>query len=542
METRFTNSLLKLGFILTGLTIMNAQSPALQWQKALGGSSYDQAYSIQQTTEGGYIVAGSTSSKDGDVTGYHSDPNSSFVDDFWIVKLNESGTLQWQKALGGSNSEVANAVKQTNDGGYIIAGFTSSNDADVSGNHSSNNDFWIVKISSSGNIEWQKTLGGTGNDRAQSIQQTSDGGYIVAGSTESLNGDVTGYHGTFGEDYWVVKLSALGIIEWQKALGGKNHDRAYSVRQTADGGYIVAGESNSLDGDVGVGNHGSGNSPTMDYWIVKLNSTGNIEWKKIFGGKEADSATEIQQTTDGGYIVAGISSSNDGDVSGNHLSSGGFPTSDYWVVKLTNSGNIEWQKSLGGSGQESGTGFLVSIQQTYDGGFIVAGESGSNNGDVSGNHGGKDYWVVRLNMTGSILWQKTLGGTFGDIAQCVRQTADGGYIIAGYTGSSNGDVSGYHSGFDFWIVKLNPDAMSVNDIKTTENLSIYPNPVKDMITINGNLAKNTKAFIYDINGQIVKQINEINNQMIEVENLATGSYILEIIQNHKKQSIKFIKK
>ncbi len=196
----------------------------------------------------------------------------------------------------------------------------------------------------------------------------------------------------------------------------------------------------SNDGDVS-GNHG-----IVDSWIVKLNSSGDIIWQKCFGGTDDDVAFSIQQTSDGGFIVAGYTSSNDGDVSGNH--GGG----DYWVVKLDSSGTIQWQKCLGGTDNDE----AKSIQQTSDGGYIVAGETWSNDGDVSGNHGNSDYWVVKLNSSGDIEWQKCLGGTVKDIAKTIQQTSDGGFIVAGYTNSNDGDVSGIHGDYyDFWVVKLN---------------------------------------------------------------------------------------
>ena len=229
-------------------------------------------------------------------------------------------------------------------------------------------------------------------------------------------------------------------IEWQKCLGGTSWDYAKSIQQTSGGGFIVAGETWSNDGDVS-GNHG-----IVDSWIVKLNSSGDIIWQKCFGGTDDDVAFSIQQTSDGGFIVAGYTSSNDGDVSGNH--GGG----DYWVVKLDSSGTIQWQKCLGGTDNDE----AKSIQQTSDGGYIVAGETWSNDGDVSGNHGNSDYWVVKLNSSGDIEWQKCLGGTVKDIAKTIQQTSDGGFIVAGYTNSNDGDVSGIHGDYyDFWVVKLN---------------------------------------------------------------------------------------
>ncbi|MHA1651797.1 MAG: hypothetical protein ACTSYB_16515, partial [Candidatus Helarchaeota archaeon] len=186
--------------------------------------------------------------------------------DFWVVKLSSTGVIEWQKCLGGSNNDWVYSVQQTADGGYIVAGFTVSNDGDVSGNHDGEDfcDFWVVKLSSTGVIEWQKCLGGSNYERAYSVQQTADGGFIVAGETKSNDGDVSGNHG--GYDFWVVKLSSTGVIEWQKCLGGINDEGAYSVQQTADGGYIVAGYTDSNDGDVS-GKHGV---CACDFWVVKL--------------------------------------------------------------------------------------------------------------------------------------------------------------------------------------------------------------------------------------------------------------------------------
>ncbi len=419
-----------------------SQVPHIEWQKTLGGTGDERGYAIQQTMGGGYIVAGTMSSNDGDVSGYHGG-----VTDIWIVKLNVDGNIEWQKALGGTSGDYIlnkNSIQQTTDGGYIVAGFTWSNDGDVSGNHDGF-DIWIVKLSAVGNIEWQKALGGSGNEISNAIQQTMDGGYIVAGYTNSNDGDVSGIHGsgsgTYSDDYWIIKLSAEGNIEWQKALGGSGYEISNAIQQTMDGGYIVAGYTSSNDGDVS-GNHG-----ISDIWIVKLSAVGNIEWQKALGGTDNDQGYAIQQTTDGGYIVAGYTSSIDGDVSGNH---GTGYTYEYWIVKLSAEGNIEWQKALGGSGNEISN----AIQQTMDGGYIVAGYTSSNDGDVSGNHGISDIWIVKLSAVGNIEWQKALGGTDNDQGYAIQQTTDGGYIVAGATNSNDGDVSGNHGLSDFWIVKL----------------------------------------------------------------------------------------
>jgi hypothetical protein len=498
-----------------------AQAPAIDWQKALGGTASDVAYCIKQTTDGGYIVAGYTQSNNGDVTGNHGG------EDIWVIKLSATGTIEWQKTLGGTQYDEASSIQQTTDGGYIIAGLTGSNNGDVTGYHGSN-DYWIVKLFATGTIQWQKTIGGTSIDFAQSIQQTTDGGYIVAGYTYSNNGDVTGNHSD--ADYWVVKLSPTGTIQWQKTLGGTGREQANSIQQTTDGGYIVAGYTNSNNGDV-TGNHGG-----YDYWVVKLSSTGTIEWQKTLGGTGDDQAFSIQQTLDGSYIVAGYAGSNNGDVTGNL---GGF---DYWVVKLSTTGTIQWQKILGGTQNDE----AFSIQQTTDAGFIVAGYTYSNDGDVIGFHpnqiASRDIWIVKLNPTGTIQWQKILGGTVDDIAYSIIQTTDGGYIVAGYTTSNDYDVSGNHGGTgDYWVVKLGPDALSTIVFSKSE-LKVFPNPTTNTLTLqNSNSFTIDKIIITDLTGKIIKEQTQ-NTSSINVENLTQGTYILEGFSGEYKYTTKFEKK
>jgi hypothetical protein len=408
-------------------------APSILWQKSLGGSNsefMDYFGTRQtQTSDGGYILIGSSTSNDGDVSGNHGN------EDYWIVKLNANRNIIWQKSLGGSGRDVPYGVQQTSDGGYIVAGNSNSIDGDVTGNHGLE-DFWVVKLNSSGSITWQKSLGGSKGDAGFDIQQTSDGGYIVAGNSESIDGDVSGNHGLI--DMWVVKLNVSGSITWQKSFGGSNNDFASSIQQTSDGGYIVFGESYSNDGDVS-GNHGD-----VDYWVVKLNSGGIITWQKSLGGSNPDWGAAIQQTNDGGYIVAGNSQSSNGDVSIN------YGNEDFWIVKLNSSGSITWQKSLGGSALDA----PYSIKQTIDGGYIILGYTGSFNGDVSGNHGGPDAWIVKLNSSGNMTWQKCLGGSYFDYGIGIQQLSNGAYIVAGTSSSNDWDVNGNHGNTDLWIMKL----------------------------------------------------------------------------------------
>ena len=410
-----------------------SQVPVIQWQKSLGGSDNEYKHIGQryaQTTDGGYIISGYSISTDGNVIGNQG------LYDYWILKLDSLGNIIWQRSLGGSSMDIAYSVQQTSDDGYIVAGQTFSVDGNVIGNHGAY-DIWIVKLNASGSIVWQKALGGSDWDQAFSIQQTIDGGYVVAGSTASNDGNVSGFHGGFS-DFWVVKLNSFGTIVWQKVLGGSGTETAYSIQQTSDGGYIVAGNSSSADGDI------TGNLGEYDYWVVKLDINGNITWQKSLGGSDNDNAYSIQQTSDGGYVVAGQTNSFDGYVTGNHGST------DCWIVKLTSAGVVQWQKSLGGSEND----VAYSIQQTTDGGFIVAGSSSSIDGDVSNAIGQDDAWIIKLNNIGNITWQKKWGGPGIEIAYFIQQTNDGGYLFAGQSDSNNGDVTGNHGGDDIWLGKI----------------------------------------------------------------------------------------
>src|SRR5690606_18674884 len=291
-------------FSIFSFSILFAQqAPEIEWQVSLGGSNLDQAYSLFQTQDNGYIVAGVTGSNNGDVFCNKGGFNN------WVVKMNQEGTIEWSKCLGGSANEWVNSVVQNSSGEYILAGTTDSEDGDVTVYHGSN-DVWVIKLNQIGDIVWQKSFGGSMDEEANHIGLTNDGGYIIAGYTRSIDGDIAENKGLY--DFWVIKLDDQGNLEWQKTYGGTDDDKAFTIRQTIDGSYIVGGQSNSNNGDV------NGNNGKQDYWVVKLNHIGEITWQKSFGGSENDYLESIEQTSEGGYILAGASSSNDGDVSGNH--------------------------------------------------------------------------------------------------------------------------------------------------------------------------------------------------------------------------------
>jgi len=421
---------------------LSAQTPAVVWQKCLGGNNGDYGLSVEQTTDGGFITAGYSEGKDnGDVMGYHGNFN---LNDIWVVKTDNAGNIQWQKCIGGNSFETGAWIHQTADGGYVVAGTASSVNCEFKGNHGGT-DYLLVKLNSKGDVVWQKLYGGSINEYCWSMTLAPDGSYILAGETESNNGDITVNHGI--RDYWVIKVDASGNLQWQKSLGGSQTDEAYSVQATADGGCVVAGYTESNDGDV-TGNHGK-----RDYWIVKLNNTGNIQWQQALGGTGFEEAWSIVLSNDGGYVVAGYSGSNDGNVSGNHA---GFGPNDqdFWIVKLNSAGTLQWQKCFGGNLNE----FAYFIAPTKDGGYVVTGTAESKDGDLGCNAGIPDGWVIKISGTGVLQWQKQIGGNSWDEPFCVRELADGSYIVLGETCSK--DISGYHTPTtlgtcsDFWLVKL----------------------------------------------------------------------------------------
>ncbi len=411
------------------ISVFAQASSDLLWQKCFGGAQADFAQCISPTSDNGFIITGYTSSVNGDVTVSYGEA------DFWVVKTNESGEIQWQKSYGGSDYDIAQSGIQTNDGGYIFAGSTHSNDGDVTGNHG-DYDCWIVKTDESGEIEWQKCYGGSYEESSTSIIQTADGGYIFSAVSSSNNGDVTtllGHH-----DMWIVKIDASGSIQWQHSYGGNGWDYTYCIIQTDDGGYIFTGFTESNNGDITT-NHGR-----FDAWVAKINQTGTLEWQKSYGGSQDDYGTSIFQTPDGGYVLAATSESNDYDLKKNN----GFE--DFWLVRLTSTGEILWQKSYGGTYEDR----TSDVIQTNDGGYLISGQTFSYDKDITGSNGGSDAWLVKTDTSGNIQWERAMGGSFQESMESVIQTADGGFFAAGYSSSNNGNVIGSHGTADIWLVKL----------------------------------------------------------------------------------------
>jgi len=419
----------KIFLIFTLFCSINLLSQNIEWKKNYGGSSYDSLSIIKQTNDGGFILGGTSSSNDNDV----GDNNGS--SDYWIVKTDQVGTLEWEQNFGGSSIDGLTSVQQTSDGGYILGGGSASTDGDVTGNNGSS-DYWVVKTNQFGTLEWEENFGGSNWDFLTSLQQTNDGGYILGGYTDSSDGDVGGNNGF--RDYWIVKINQSGTIEWEENFGGSSFDELISIQQASDGGYILGGTTYSNNGDVG------GSNGSSDYWVVKTNQFGTIEWEKSFGGSNGEFFRSLQKTNDGGYILGGGSASTDGDVGGNN---GSY---DYWIIKINQSGTIEWEQNFGGSSED----VLTSVEQISGGGFILGGYSFSSNGDVGGNNGSGDYWIIKTNQFGTLEWEQNFGGSSFDEFMSIQQTNDGNFILGGTSFSNDGDVVNNNGLDDYCILKV----------------------------------------------------------------------------------------
>ena len=369
-----------------------ANVPTIEWQKTIGGNDDTNINSVQQTTDGGYILAG-----------YNNDNQNG--GDYWIVKLNSNADIEWEKTYGGSSSDVANNIQQTTDGGYIVAGLTFSHDGDVI-NNKGYIDAWILKLSTNGAIEWQKTYGGSAVDVLTNIKQTTDGGYIIAGKSNSTDGDVTNNQGS--ADAWIIKIDTSGNLEWSKTFGGTSSDIANDIQQTTNGEYLIVGGTQSNNGDI-TNNYGY-----VDLWVIKLQTNGNLLWQKTYGGSNLDYANCIQKTNDGHYIIAGSSSSNDGDVTNLH------GISDTWVIKIDDLGNLLKQTTVGTNDSEVANNIL----QTHDNNLLIVGYS------LNYDSNTKNIFIAALNANYTLLWQWQIPQeNSSNSPKAIFETLDCGYIV-----------------------------------------------------------------------------------------------------------------
>ena len=366
------------------------------WSQSYGSYGYEIAYDLAKAADGGYVMVG----KGRDIAN----------GGCWIVKTDAQGNMEWNKTYGGIQEDIGYAIIATADGGYAIAGSTESFGARAlySGSH----DMWLIKTDAQGNMEWNKTYGEQYWEKAYAIAATSDGGYILAGEQNiSPSGN-----------FWVVKTDGQGNMEWNKTYGGDLREIAYSVVEASDGGYAVAGYTWSFT-----------SAGKQDFWLVKTDGLGNVEWNQTYGGPGFDVAYSLISTSDGGYAIAGQSNSF------------GTGDDDFWLVKTDVNGNMMWNKKYGSTESEG----AYALIETSDGGYAIAGYANADILQASLPIFTQDGWLVKTDANGNVEWHQMYGNVWDNKFRSVVEV-DGGYVLAGNWGTYNNPEDG-----DFWLIKVN---------------------------------------------------------------------------------------
>lgn len=494
--------------------ILTAQSPEIDWQKNFGGSDEDSGYTILATSDNYLLVGGSTSSTDGDITenlgGY----------DAWIVKYDLNGNEIWKKAYGGSDWDVIWDIKETFDGNYIFFGISASTDGDAE-NNLGETDFWVVKLNPNGDIIWKKNYGGSGLEDDGEILTTSDNGFVLIGSSSSSDGNFSNNNGDL--DYAVIKINSSGEVQWSKLFGGSGLDMALNGMVDQTGNILLTGYGDSNDGDF-IGNKGS-----SDVWVLKLSPDGNLIWKKNIGGSDYEQSYCIKQLLNGNYLVGINSRSQDVAFDSN------FGNMDIWLFEMDANGSILTKRHFGGQ--------LSDIPMEFDelpnNDLIIGGTTYSSDGDIFQNYGSGDFWMLKINPLGEILWEKNYGGS--DLDRMWGMTKiEGGYAAIGESKSNDMDLTDNHGNFDFWVLKLNPEIMGTNE-PLYSDFNIYPNPASNKIYFQ---SKNQieSIEIFDLEGKLIYK-NKLNleSNELDISNLISGTYILKITSKGQSLTKKIVK-
>jgi hypothetical protein len=450
-----------------------AQPPDTLWTSTFGGNSGDGGSSVQQTADGGYVIAGYTGSFGAGHT------------DVYLIKTDASGNQVWTSTFGGSSYDWGYSVQQTSDSGYIIAGSCFAH-----GN------VYLIKTNPAGDALWTRTFfGGNNWDEGFSVQQTSDAGFIIAGYTTLF--------GSGSEDVYLIKTDAAGNQTWTRTFGGSNSDYGYSVQQTTDGGYVIAGSTLSF----GAGDY--------DVYLIKTDAAGNPTWTRTFGGGYGDAGSSVQQTADGGYVIAG------------ETQSFGAGDSDVYLIKTDAAGNPTWTRTFGGGYWDAGS----SVQQTADGGYVIAGST------FSFGPGSMDVYLIKTDASGNQTWTRTFGGSSDDFGSSVQQTADGGYVIAGSTFSFGaGSMDVYLIKTDAGGTPVTPET-ELNALPECFKLyPPHPNPFNAFTALSYELraASHVSLKIYDTSGRLIttlvndKQPAGIHTAAFDGAGLSSGIYLAKL--------------
>lgn len=532
MSTAKISSLL---FFIISLSISVYSQPAISWSDCYGGTMGEGGRSIINTTDGGYLIVGSTSSNDGDVSGayciYDSVNNVCLpYQDAWVIKIDAAGNLLWQKCLGGHDVDECVMVVESGNG-YVLACNTLSTEGDVTFNHGGP-DFWITKIDYNGNIIWEHCYGGSLSENVYGIAKTIDGGFVVCGTVDSYDGNVAGRHGVVGSDGWLLKLDSMGQLIWQKCLGGTHVELYQQIQSDTLGNIYFLTMTGSVDDDITC--HVNGHS----IWLSKLDLNGNILWDNCFGGTGGQIINSMRIYGDK-LLMSGKSASNDGDFTHNY---GHY---DAWILLTDTSGNKIFSESYGGSQTD-----LFNDAILVNDKIIAGGSTLSVDHDVTMNHpvfNLSDCWLICVDTLGNLLWENTYGGSYDEECNSLSPVSGSGIILTGYTSTNNdGDISGYHGTHwgQVWVAEFD----LINNVTSfrDEHFSIYPQPFTESIHIRSPVFSN-KDFnitLFDIQGKSIP-VSQIKTDkeliLTSAKNLLSGMYILNIRTSNNVYSFKIIK-
>lgn len=537
MKCRFLCFVRSVLYALCILFPIKSIAQDILWEKSYGGLHTEYLFDAYPTMDNGFILAGSSLS---DSSGNKSEDNIHGLD-YWICKMDEHGGMEWERSFGGDGMDVLISLAYTAEGGFVLAGNSTSLKSDFKREtNRGQEDIWVIKLRPDGEEEWQKTIGGSGKDVVSKIIQTPDRGFIIGGSSSSPRVDegnvkVEKRSSNYGHlDYWLIKLNSSGGIEWERTYGGSYKDQLESLSLTRDNGYIIGGYSNSPTSEIKSENPVGTGG---DYWILKLDEKGNVEWQRTIGGDGDDHLHQIIQTKDNGYVVGG-SSSSEYEGAKTKANRNGI---DFWVLKLDEFGDIIWQETY----DFGEVDVLTSLVESKDGSLMIGGYIQNENyfqKVSSKDEGINDFVLIKVAEDGEELWKTFVGSNGQEVLRKVIITRDGDYVLAGTSrGENSRDKSTQKGRSDFWLVKLADE--DKEEEPELPGLEAFPNPTKGFTNIIVNHEFNeATATVYDIRGRKLQHF-EITSRTVPInlEGYMEGIYIVNIATDIKTQTIKIIK-
>ncbi len=509
--------------ILSNIAI--CQPFQIKWQQCLGGSESEFTNDITQTG-GGYMIIGNTDSNDGDISNNHGKT------DIWLVKLDIYGNLLWERCFGGTEGDGAIrifGIQNSND--LFIAGGTTSSDGDISYNpYSGSLNYWVLRIDSLGNIIWDRNIGGNGHDNMFNASPTDDGGLLATGYTTSSDGEISDYYGWW--DAWTIKLNSDGSKDWDFTIGTSlNHEVGQAVIQTSDGGYIIGGTSRI----EGVGNITCiPHTWKAEAILFKLDSNGQEEWQKCYGGSTDEGITAILEV-ENGYVFLSYTESNDGDVSGFH-GTPNSGNDDIWVVRIDQYGDIIWEKCFGGFNDEFAERIFQTEDKGFIVFGITHSNNGDISGNHSVMKENPSIWVFKIDSVGQLMWQQCFGGLSTErVSFGVFKKSDDNYVIAGemrYGPSFDVGCSSHSNHLDYWVFEIQDTTVGIDEFPHSFDFKVYPNPANTILNVDfiqNNNTENIKIEIIDIYGKTIFRAKPNSDSFeIDISHLSRGLFILRI--------------